>query len=230
MAREVNSREWVWTGSIWVPRAGTGDGEAKAALMGWDGADWQDLLVERAANPNLRVRLYARADAITAVYPDDDTLAVTNLGIQTVAPSYTWNGTYWERERSNYELTLLARATRSTDTWSATIANHNSTGLILALEITARTVGVSPLIRIAIAFVDPASGSAAIIYQTPDFDPTIDLHYVLLFPGAAAPGVGSYDRVEGYASIRIPRRFHAGVILVSDVTDITYSLGATLLR
>ena len=62
---------YAWSGSLWVPVKGDAAGHLQVDVItaggtashcyGFDGANWQTLLVESAALKNLRVRLYAGA-------------------------------------------------------------------------------------------------------------------------------------------------------------------------
>ena len=66
------------------------DGEIKC--YGYDGANWQTLLVESAALKNLRVRLYDGANGIDSHLADASGLAPTERGIMAIAMNYGNNG------------------------------------------------------------------------------------------------------------------------------------------
>lgn len=65
-------------------------------IYGWDGANWQTLLVESAVQHNLRVRLYGGANAVL-VGQSSAALAYTNYGIETFAILYGDDGTNLSR-------------------------------------------------------------------------------------------------------------------------------------
>jgi len=73
---------------------------AQGHCYGWDGAAWQELLVESAALKNLRVKLYDGANGIGS-----NTWAVnfaaTDRGLNTAAGLYAYDGTYMARCGAN---------------------------------------------------------------------------------------------------------------------------------
>ena len=137
-----------------------------------------------------------------------------------------YNGTDLDLARNNEEKTLLASALRSANIASSTQTNQNAPGLIWSLNITARTVGASPTIRVDFNFLDPIAAAGSTVYQTGNFDPTINMHIGIIHPGAsgAATGKVSATAVEMLIAGTIPRRYSIGVSFVADVTDLTYSL------
>jgi len=69
-------------------------------LFGYDGANWQNLLVESAANKNLRVILFNGAYAIEAHNQDGDWRVPGVQGLNTAAYNYGFSGSYWQRLRT----------------------------------------------------------------------------------------------------------------------------------
>jgi len=72
---------------------------ATAKLQGYDGSSWQNLIVENATNPNLRVVLYDDGnDVTTGINATND--GETPVGVLGVASLlYGYNGSSWDRVR-----------------------------------------------------------------------------------------------------------------------------------
>ena len=140
-----------------------------------------------------------------------------------------YNGTTWDNWRNNSPaVELLASATRSATTSCATQTNYNHRGVFLALIISARTVGASPLIRVVIRFA--AGGAIRWYAKSADFDPTTICHWMVLYPGVSAAVTGSYPpETRLIESLPLPRSWDVYVQHVSNVTDLTYSLEAYLI-
>jgi len=136
-----------------------------------------------------------------------------------------FNEISWDRKRNNVELTILASATRTSTTNSADQVNYNHRGMILYLDITARTVGVSPLINLKIQVKDPTSGKYTNIYESGNFDPTTVLRKWLIYPAVSDAGA----KFHGYNDVPLPRKWRISVEFVQDVTDLTFSVGAHML-
>lgn len=92
---------WIWDGTKWVKALGDAEGHLQVDILsgaavetrphGYDGADWQTLLVEAAALRNLRVRLFDGANGI-----DSELLSQTNVpgaerALDTIACLYLWD-------------------------------------------------------------------------------------------------------------------------------------------
>lgn len=75
--------------------------EAVARLYGYDGTDWQNLLVESATLKNLRV-VIGRGDTLAHVAQHNaDGLGQTDVGLMVEAFLRGFNGTTWDRLRSD---------------------------------------------------------------------------------------------------------------------------------
>jgi hypothetical protein len=143
----------------------------------------------------------------------------------TATVPYIYDGVEQTPLRGNTEGTLLASAARTVSTLSPVQTNHNARGGVLAINITARTVGISPLVRLEIM-----SEAGTTILQSADFDPLVGEHFLVLYPGAGAAAVGaSYSRMLGVGSLPLKRKWSAYVRHVADVTDLTYSLTADMI-
>uniref|UniRef100_A0A6H1ZUK6 Uncharacterized protein n=1 Tax=viral metagenome TaxID=1070528 RepID=A0A6H1ZUK6_9ZZZZ len=97
---------YLWDGAEWVKALGDGAGHFQVDILtapalishiyGYDGANWQTVLVESAANPNLRVRLYGGANFV-AVTQSAAAHARTNYGLTTYSALYADDGTNLSR-------------------------------------------------------------------------------------------------------------------------------------
>jgi len=157
-----------------------------------------------------------------------DALSAPSRGLDVNAFLLAFDNTTWYRWRNTLNFTLLASATRTASTVTSGVQTYNAKFLILKLDITARTVGASPLINIRINYYDSGSGNYDLFLQTPDFDPTIGEHFVVVGPGVGAVVTGSYRNAQGIFPVPLPALFSVIVFLVSDVTDLTYSLAGVL--
>jgi len=74
---------------------------ALSRIQGFDGADWKNLLVQTSDYPNLKVCV-AGADKIAAVLPYvNDDIAADNNKLATASALFGFNGSTYDRLRSN---------------------------------------------------------------------------------------------------------------------------------
>ena len=78
-----------------------GLGVATVNIRGWDGSAWQKLRVEEATNPNLRAAIYDGANKVPTLTGESDGRATTTRGLVTQTFLYGFNGTSWDRLRSD---------------------------------------------------------------------------------------------------------------------------------
>ena len=75
--------------------------------------------------------------------------------------------------------------------------------------------------------IDPISGAAQAIGFGQNFDPTIQAHVAIFYPGSQAAAIGSYSaRTQGVIGSPLPRTWNAQEEFIADVTNLTYSLSA----
>ena len=119
--------------------------------------------------------------------------------------------------------TLLASALRSASISSPMQGNRSARGVLLDFDVTARTVGAAPSLRLRIHIPDPIGSSNPILAMTGYFDPTVGGHLVACYPGAS----GSMTDGAGTFSLPLPQSWFVLVDYGADITNITYSLAAT---
>lgn len=138
--------------------------------------------------------------------------------------SVGYNGTTWDRWRSNIEGTLLASAARTATATSADFTNHNGLRIALLLNVTAKAGATT--IQLALDVKDPVSGSYQAIAAPTAFAAAAGIMYVLLVgPGliaADSPGTASAFRA---AHLARTMRIRA---IPSDTDSVTYSIGYSL--
>ena len=160
---------------------------------------------------------------------DRDAIAVETLGkLEALGYGHLFNGTTWDRRRSNEEKTLLASATRAASVTSPDQTNRNGKGIVWVINVTARTVGASPLIRVILQVIDPVSGSSTSVVDSPDFNPAVGRQNGIIYPGAQAVAVGALESEnKQVAGLVVPRTYALRVSHEADVTNLTYSLAVT---
>ena len=134
------------------------------------------------------------------------------------APASAFNGTTWDRQRNNTELTLLASAARTVTTDSADQTNFNGRGIHVVVDITA---GAVLSLVVTIQGKDPVSGK-----------------YYTLLASAALTGVSTtvlrvYPALLAVANTIandiVPRTWRVDVA-AGNATSATYSVGAIVVR
>ena len=78
-----------------------GLGIATVNIRAWDGSAWQNLKVESATNPNLRVAIYDGDTLAKTRNGNVDGVASAVAGLVSIAFTYGFNGTSWDRIRSD---------------------------------------------------------------------------------------------------------------------------------
>ena len=181
-----------------------------------------ELETESASNHNLRVALYSSASKIgQAENPEDSNAALPNNPQFVHSVKSIFNGTAWDRERSNEEATLLASAARTATANSADQTNYNGRGLLVYVDVT----------------VDPAAASITPSLQVKD---SIGGGYFTIWTAAAAltaTGDAVYyfgDGVSGGSFTEslpfgLPARTWRLAMTHADADSITYSVSAVVL-
>lgn len=136
--------------------------------------------------------------------------------LMTQGLGYTFNGTTWDRQRNNIDVTLLASASRTTTQTSADITTYNLSGISVFLNMT--VVGTGS-VTVTINGKDPASG----------------VYYNILTGAAVVTNVGNLYRVmPGIPAVAnkdvnayLPRIIQI-VVTANNANPATYSVGYTL--
>jgi len=151
-----------------------------------------------------------------------DGVANTTDGIATVPMPMLFNGTTWDRQRNNEEVTLLASAARTASLTSAAQVNYNARGIALFVRITSITATPSLTPRILMA--DPVgSGFNEIIWQAASALTATGEYSYILYPGNTDGG-----QLQGKDTISIPRQWYLQVVH-GDADSATYSVGISYL-
>lgn len=135
----------------------------------------------------------------------------------------TFNGSTWDRQRNNEEVTLLASAARTAQTDSTDQTNFNAKGIMIILDITidAVSVGLTP----SILMKDPVSGKDVIIWTAAAAATAVGTDIYLIYPGVLAADFNGTEAV----SIALPRTWVLR-IAVADADEATYSVGASYIQ
>jgi len=199
-----------------------------AALYGFDGTDLRRLLSTTAGllRNTPQGSNEALADGVSNTIVAEQADGANALGYR--AFPHLSNATTWDRSYNNHEPTLLASALRSSNTNTPVQTNYNAKGVVLFMNITARTVGASPLAALTIQAVDPIGASGENLLVAPNFTPTIDTHIFICFPGVGAVITGTYGaNIRSLGALPIPRSWSCLIQHQADITNLTYSLAAS---
>lgn len=74
-----------------------------AKLQAYDGSDWQNLRVQSAESPNLRVCLASGNLIADVMYLMNDGIDTSFDGLKTVCANLGFNGTSWDRVRTHLD-------------------------------------------------------------------------------------------------------------------------------
>jgi hypothetical protein len=145
-------------------------------------------------------------------------------GILQQTASHVFNGTTYDRQRGNTEITGLASAARTTDTNSAALTNYNGKGLAVLLDVTTNP-GSAETLQLIIQGQDAES--------TTWYDLTSDAAQT--FGGGAGtrvhhvyPGIGSAAAgIDAATSVLLPRTYRVRVVHSAE-GEWTYSVGVSV--
>lgn len=154
-------------------------------------------------------------------------LPVTIASDQSRVPNAPnlYNGTTYDEERSNIEVTLLASAARTTSAVSAVQTNVNHRGVLFELEVTAKA-GTTTLTLVLTK--TSLSGQLIGIAVSPAVAVGVNQTYIFVcYPGAVAADYAANYQTFGInvKQINLPRSWTVAV-QPSDSNSVTYSLRA----
>lgn len=140
-------------------------------------------------------------------------------GLIGMARGVLFNGTTWDRQRNNQEVTLLASAARTASTASSAQTNYNARGIVAFFNIAVVPGGDTVTLRVR--GKDPIAGTARDLLVGSALSSTGSTTYIV-YPGvgAAANGVSA---VNGFV---LPRTWDLA-ITHSGAGSFTYSVGAS---
>ncbi len=158
----------------------------------------------------------AGADGKSNVLLTEPWTLVGNTGPWATAPLH-FNGTSWDRQRGNTEVTILASAARTSSPANADITNHNGEAVDIIIDVTA--ISATPSVVFTVKGKDALSGQ-----------------YYTILTSAAITGIGTTVLSIGrgltaaantVANAILPRTFQV-VPIHADADSITYSVAANI--
>lgn len=131
-----------------------------------------------------------------------------------------WNGSTWDRRPGTQEGALLASASRSATTSSATRTNHGARGVVVWLDLSAFNGGTG--LTLQLWAVDPVGGRAGLLASWGPRSNPAQVHWLELSPGCAAGAAAdAYGfRVAG----ALPRQWF---VTVSHATATAHTYGVS---
>lgn len=130
---------------------------------------------------------------------------------------FKYNGSTYDRDRNNTDVTLLASGARTTTQTSADIVTYNTGAITVILDVT--NVAASPSVTISIDGKDPASGKYFNLLAGAAVTTAVTNVYVV---DPAVPAVANVS-----AQKRLPRTIRI-VVTANNSNSGTYSVGYTL--
>jgi len=146
-----------------------------------------------------------------------DAVANTVDGMRTVPMPMLFNGTTWDRQRGNQEMTLFASAARTATVASALQTNYNARGLMIFVDVTAVTD--TPAVTPILYAVDPVSADVQSLWQASTAIATTGNRLYVLYPGNT-DGAQLTDK----DTVPLPRSWKL-YMSHGDADSITYSVG-----
>lgn len=196
--------------------------DSVAALAGTDG-DYSPPQVD--ANGVLRVGIFGGAsgggdqgiNSVGSPGTADAVASNTYVGLNANAYGVLFNGTTWDRQRGNEEVTALVSAARTATTSSGTLQNYNGLGVSVVVDVTAVSGAAS--ITASIDALDAVSGKWVTILASAAIT-TVSTTRLRVYPGLSAAANLKADDL-------LPRRWRVNVTH-STADSITYSVGACI--
>lgn len=158
---------------------------------------------------------------VTSMATDGLATGANELGLSS-SPGLVFNGTTWDRLRSNMEPAIaLPSAVRAATTATADLVNYNWRGCLVFLDVTANPGGGETL-TVEIQTRDPVSGTYKTITAFAASFVAANGHEVLtVYPGAAETAATAGHQVQ---ALTLPRTFRVRVVH-SAAGNWTYSVG-----
>jgi len=171
---------------------------------------------------NLKAPTNGAEMTISQTATSNDATSETIPALYTVGYNQLFNGSKWDRQRSNTEGALIASGSRTASTSTAIQTNHNGRGVILALDVTAVPVSAETLtIEVKMSISGQASQAIA-VYSIPN---TVGKYFLMVAPGLVEKD-GTTLKIK-QVSASLPRSWYT-VITHSASSSWTYSLNQAL--
>jgi hypothetical protein len=212
-----------------LPVAMTGE-SAPAQMYAWRNSDsyWDKLLLDAGFSNSLLVRQHT-----LSLGPGD---GINNTTSKLMAPNgdqvlyhpswgFTYNGSTWDRQRGNLDLTLLSSASRSSSQNSPDQVNYNARGVLVLLNVTANPGGAETLTLELQAKNGVTSTYFPLVNTGAVITAANGMRGLMVYPGAVETVAGADLWVQGLA---LPRNWRVAV-QNSGAGSWTYSLAATLM-
>ena len=133
-----------------------------------------------------------------------------------------FNGSIYELERNNYNLTLLPSAARTTTTPSPDQRNYNARGLFLVFNVSS-TPQSTATVQLVVEAKDPVFGYVGILRGSATASPFTERLFI--YPGATN-GDGLADKVCG---LPLPPEWRVRVVHSEAGSEFVYSVGGGLI-
>lgn len=143
--------------------------------------------------------------------------ANTTNGLVVLNRNLNYNGTTWDRLRTNTDLTLLASAARTATLNSGDLTNYNGRGLHVVLDVTNAGTGS---ITLTIQAKDALSGQYYTLLAGAAVT-TVSTNVYKVFPGATAVANAAANDI-------LPRTYRI-LVTHNNANSITYSVGASII-
>lgn len=161
--------------------------------------------VYRRQIPSVIYDLTSAAPADVGSLADSQSTGV--FGLLTRAFTSRFNGTTWDRERGNHEITVLSAANRTASTNSADQTNHNQHGAFIHMDV-ATDPGGGETLQLLIQFKEDSISNNYVQVLDDGANATPGERSVLLGNGLGAAG-NDIDTVVAY---NLPRNWRVRVV------------------
>lgn len=167
---------------------------------------------------SLGVELYG-PDSVSSVAAGStgDGQAASSLSLYTIGRLALYNGTTFDRQRANTDITALASAARTTTLNSGDLTNYNGRGLHVVLDVTNAGTGS---ITLTIQAKDALSGQYYTLLAGAAVT-TVSTNVYKVFPGATAVANAAANDI-------LPRTYRI-LVTHNNANSITYSVGASII-
>ena len=176
----------------------------------------------------LTARVAGSSSIVNNVLINADTLSPNGVGLVVYAAQALYAGgsnNSWDRERNNYQETVLtASAVATASSTSTALINFNARGVALFVNVTTGSVG-GTIGTVTIQARVTTGGTYMPVYSFVQTTLTTGTAGFLLYPGAADAGLWTIAPVQGV----LPRDWRVVVSQVSATATLSYTVTASYL-